>query len=153
MLEKKPSLLNMRILIPRIFKAMFKTAIVYVFYVIFSAFTMPFEGFYSYQFLFTGFVAVYIAFIFIIELTRGTVFQHIFSIANALIIVLYFAYILDTGVIHFTIEQFSLMIDLRFFLAIFVLGSILGFAKSMLKFLSWVNEKEEKWLNSQIKSL
>jgi hypothetical protein len=143
----------MRILIPRIFKAMFKTAIVYIFYVIFSAFTLPFEGFYSYQFIFSGFVTVYIAFIFIIELTRGTVFQHIFSIANALIIVLYFAYILDTGVIYFTLEQFSLMIDLRFFLAIFVLGSILGFARSMLKFLSWVNEKEEQWLNRQIKSL
>jgi len=144
---------TIRILIPRFFKALFKTAVVYILFLIFSAFIAPFEGLYGYQTLFTALIALYLFFIFIIELAHGTVFQHVFGIANALMIVLYFAYALKASQINFTIEQISLMVDLRFFFALFVLGGVLGFAKSMLQLLSWINEKEERWLDYQLKSL
>jgi glucan phosphoethanolaminetransferase (alkaline phosphatase superfamily) len=140
-------------MIPRFLKAIFKTAIVYILFVIFSAFTIPFEGFYDYKLFFTAFVVLYMAFVFIIELVRGTIFQHIASIVNSLMIVIYFAYIFNTGIINLTVEQINLMVDLRFFLAIFVLGGLLGFAKSMLSLLNWMNEREEQWLKYQIKSL
>jgi len=68
-------------------------------------------------------------------------------------IVLYFSYVLNTGIINVTVEQINLIVDLRFFLAIFVLGGMLGFAKSILKLLNWMNEREEQWLKYQIKSL
>ena len=144
---------TMRTMIPRFFKAFSKTAIVYIFFIIFSGFTNPFEGFYDHKLLFSAFVVLYMVFIFANELVRGTIFQHIISIAQSLIIVIYFSYILNTGIINFAIEQINLMIDLRFFLAIFVLGGLLGFAKSMLCLLNWINEREEQWLRYQIKSL
>ena len=142
-----------RAMIPRFFKAIFKTAIVYILFIMFSGFTIPFEGFYDYKLLFTVFVVLYMVFVFVTELVRGTIFQHIVSIVQSLMIVIYFAYTLNTGIINFTVEQINLMVDLRFFLAIFVLGSLLGFAKSMLSLLNWMNEKEEQWLQYQIKSL
>lgn len=151
--EEKDGGFTMWNMIPRFFKALFKTAIVYLLYVVFSLFLIPFEGFYDYQALFTALVVLFLFFVFVIELAHGTVFQHIFSIANSLMIVLYFSYVLNTGIINFTVEQINLMVDLRFFLAIFVLGGMLGFAKNMLKFLNWMNEREEQWLRYQIKSL
>jgi len=143
----------MRIMIPRFFKALFKTAITYLLYVVFSSFLIPFEGFYDYQALFTALIVLFLFFVFVIELAHGTVFQHIFSIANSLMMVLYFSYVLNTGIINVNIEQTNLMVDLRFFLAILVLGSMLGFAKNMLKLLNWMNEREEQWLRYQIKPL
>lgn len=142
-----------RNLAKRFFKALIKTVIVYVLFAAISAFMTPFASFYSYEASLAAFFALYLFFVFIIEFTKGTVFYHAFSIANSLVIVLYFSYIMNTAVINIPIEQFNLMIDLRFFLAIFVLGGILGFAKSMLQLLNWMNEREEQWLSLQIKSL
>ena len=144
---------RVRTILPKFFKALFKTGIVYLLFIIFSAFIAPFQGLYDYQMVLTGFFALYMFFIFILEFTRGTIFHHIFSIANSLFVVFYFAGIINTGKINFTLEQFNLMIDIRFFLAIFILGSILGLAKSMLNLLSWMNEREEQWLKTHINSL
>lgn len=88
-----------------------------------------------------------------IELTRGTIYQHVFSIANSLIFVSYIAQMLNLGVIDVSYAQFSLHVDLRFFLSVFMIGGFLGFAKSMLNLLSWINEREEHWFKSYIKSL
>ncbi|UCH32185.1 MAG: hypothetical protein JSV05_02005 [Candidatus Bathyarchaeota archaeon] len=144
---------RVRTLLPRFFKALFKTGIVYLLFVVFSAFIAPFQGLYNYQVVLTGFFALYVVFIFILELTRGTIFHYIFSIANSLIVIFYLTGILNTGKINFTIEQFNIMVDIRFFLAIFVLGSILGLAKSMLSLLNWLNEREEQWLKTRLNSL
>ncbi len=149
----KEDRVTVKTLIPRFFKALFKTAIVYIFFLIFSAFIAPFEGLIGHQALFTALVALYLFFVFVTEFARGTIFHHIFSIANSLMIVLYFAYVLNASVLNFTIEQFNLVVDLRFFLAIFVLGGMLGFARGILQLLNWMNEKEEQWLQYQIKSL
>lgn len=137
-----------RILVPRLFKASVKTVIIYIFFAVFSVFMIPIASILNYQAIFTVFFASYLFFVFIIELTKNTIFQHIFSIANSLIIVVYFAYVLDTGIINFTLEQINLIVDLRFFLALFILGGLLGFAKSMLQLLNWMNKKEEQWLAS-----
>jgi len=152
-LKDRENQLTTRATIPRLSKAIFKTAIVYILFIIFSGFTIPFEGFYDYKLLFTVFFVLYMIFVFVIELVRGTIFQHIVSIVQSLTIVIYFAYILNTGIISFTVEQINLMVDLRFFLAVFVLGSLLGFARSMLSLLNWMNEREEQWLQYQTKSL
>lgn len=142
-----------RTVMPRVLKAIVKTAIVYVFFVIFSAFTFPFEGTYNLKAAFMAFFMIYLFFIFAIELTRGTIFQHIFSVADSLVMVFYFAYVLDVGIIRVSMEQFKLIIDLRFFLAIFILSGILSLAKNMLQLLNWLNEREETWLQGQVKSL
>lgn len=144
---------SLKILIPRFFKALSKTAIVYIFFLIFSAFIVPFEGLFGRQALFSAIVALYLFFIFVTEFARGTIFHYIFNIANSLMIVLYFGYVLNSSVLSFAVEQFNLVVDLRFFFAIFVLGGMLGFAKGILQLLNWINEKEEQWLQCQIRSL
>jgi hypothetical protein len=144
---------SIKTIVLRVFRAVFKTVIVYLLFIALSTFTAPLEGFFNYNTLFSAFAVLYLFFIFIIELTHGTIFQHVFSIANAFMVVIYFAHILNTGVIHFTVEQMNLMIDVRFFLSLFVLGGILGFAKNLLKLLNFMNVREERWLKHQIRSL
>ncbi|UCE96116.1 MAG: hypothetical protein JSV51_00440 [Candidatus Bathyarchaeota archaeon] len=144
---------TLKTIIPRFIKALAKAGFVYILFALLSSIMVPFESIYSYQSSFTVLFALYLFFIFVIELTKGTIFQHLFSIANSLMIVFYFIHILNTGVINFSIEEINLVIDLRFFLSLFVLGGVLGFAKNMLRLLNWMNEREEQWLKYQIKSL
>jgi hypothetical protein len=137
----------------RLCKATFKSAI---FYIIFSIFTMiiaPFEGIVNYQAPSIVFMIIYICFIFVSELTQGSIYQHVFSIANSLLVIAYITNILELGVINASIEQFSMRVDLRFFLSVFMIGGFLGFTKSMLQLLSWLNEREEYWFADHIKSL
>jgi hypothetical protein len=140
-----------RVLATRIVRASIKTAVVYGAFFVLSMLMAPLEGIFNYHTLSTPFLALYIFFIFIVELARGTVFQHIFSIAGSLMMVFYFFYFLDQGIVRFPVEQFEVMIDLKFFLSLFVLGGLLSFAKSMLSFVHWVNEREEVWLRLYIK--
>jgi hypothetical protein len=151
--SKKESLLTVRSMVPRFLKAFAKTAIAYIVFIVLSTAMAPVQSIYSYQSLFTAFFAVYLFFIFVIEITRGTIYQHVFCIANSLMVVVYFSYLLSTSVINFAVEQVTLMIDLRFFFYVLLLGGLVGFAKSVLQLLSWINEREEHWLNCQIKSL
>ncbi|MCW3985413.1 MAG: hypothetical protein NWE91_03255 [Candidatus Bathyarchaeota archaeon] len=149
----KEDRLTMRNLMPRVFKALLKVAIGYILFFVLSELLIPFKGIYSYQTGFTALIVLFLIFTFFIELAKGTIVQHVFSIANSLMIVFYFVCILDAGIINVTIEQVDLMVDLRFFLSIFILGGVLSFAKSMLQLVNWMNEKEERWLIYQIKSL
>ena len=151
--EKKENKLTKRDIGVRFIKAIIKAAIAYFLFSVIAMLLSSFEGFYRYQTSSTIFIAAYIIFIFGIELSRGTVFQHVFAIANSLIIVFYFAHVMSQGMINIGIAEFNLTIDLRFFLSIFVLGGILGFAKTMLQLLNWMNEKEELWLGCQMRSL
>jgi hypothetical protein len=112
-----------------------------------------FESFQDYQMVSNAFMILYVFFIFATELARGTIFQHVFAVANSMMFILYFANIFNTSAFSFAVEQIQLMIDLRFFLGIFVVGSILGLAKNMLGFILWMHEREELWLAYQIKSL
>ncbi|MCK4435585.1 hypothetical protein KAU87_02120, partial [Candidatus Bathyarchaeota archaeon] len=137
----------------RLGKAAFKSAVVYILFSIFSTIVAPFEGFADIQPLSIAFLAIYIFFIFAIELTRGSIFQHIFNIVNSLLIVAYIIQVLNMGVINVSLNEFSLMIDLRFFLSIFAIGGFLGFAKSMLQLLNWMNEREEYLLKTYTRSL
>ncbi|MCW3982324.1 MAG: hypothetical protein NWE81_04355 [Candidatus Bathyarchaeota archaeon] len=146
-------LLTVRSMGPRFLTALAKTAIVYIVFAVLSTAMAPVQSIYSYQSIFTAFFAAYLFFIFVIEITRGTIYQHVFCIANSLIVVVYFSYLLNTSVINFAVEQVTLMIDLRFFFYVLLLGGVVGFAKSVLQLLSWINEREEHWLSCQVKSL
>lgn len=137
----------------RVAKATIKTLIIYLIFAWLSAFIISPQGFFSTPALFTTFFAIFLLLIFAIEFARGTVFQHIFSVANSLIVVFYFSYILSDSAMTLNIEQTSVAIDLWFFLSLFVLGGLLGLAKSMIQLIKWMNEREERWLDLHIKSL
>lgn len=151
--NEKVNRFNKKKIFLRLGKAALKSAIVYTLFSILSRIVAPFEGFVDLQPLSAAFIAIYIFFIFAGELTRGSIFQHIFNIVNSLLIVAYVINVLDMGVINASIEEFSLMIDLRLFLSIFAIGGFLGFARSMLQLLDWMNEREEYWLRNYVKSL
>lgn len=151
--NEKVNRFNKKRIFLRLGKAAFKSAIVYILFSIFSTIVAPFEGFVDVQPLSIAFLVIYIFFIFAIELTRGSVFQHVFNIVNSLLIVAYIIYIIDMGVINASLEEYSLMIDLRFFLSIFAIGGFLGFARSILQLLNWMNEREECCLRNYVKSL
>jgi hypothetical protein len=150
---ERETFFTVRSMVPRFLKAFAKTAIAYVAFIVLSTAMAPVQSIYSYQSIFTAFFAVYLFFIFVIEITRGTIYQHVFCIANSLIVVVYSSYLLNTSVINFAVEQVTLMIDLRFFFYVLLLGGVVGFAKSVLQLLSWINEREEHWLSCQVKSL
>jgi hypothetical protein len=135
-----------RSVMSRFLKASLKTALIYVVFHLLTWLMLPLESFYTYPTSLSGFFAVFLAFIFIIELTKGTIYQYIFSVANALFVVFYFTYVLNVGIIRFSVEQVVMTIDLSFFVAVLVLGGVIGFAKSLLELLGWMNEREERGL-------
>ena len=142
-----------RTIMIRFLKASAKTALIYVIFHLLTTLTLPLASLYSYPTSLSVFFAVFLAFTFIIELTKNTIYQHIFNVANALFVVFYFAHIMDAGAIRFSIEEVAVTIDLSFFLAIFILGGVIGFAKSLLQLLGWLNEREERALQSYSKSM
>jgi len=88
------------------------------------------------------FVIVYITLMIIGELTSGTVFQHFFNAAKALFVIGYLILSLQGGIFGITVENVNLMVDLRLFLIIAMLLSLLGLAKSVLQAINYLNEKE-----------
>jgi len=89
------------------------------------------------------FVMVYILLIIIGELTSGTIFQYFFNVAKALFVIGYLIFSLKGGIFGLTFQNVSLMVDLRLFLAIAMLLSLLGLAKSVLQAINYMNEKAE----------
>jgi len=89
------------------------------------------------------FVIVYIILIIIGELTSGTVFQHFFNAAKALFVIGYLVLSLKGGIFGLTFKNVSLMVDLRLFLIIVILLSLLGLTKSVLQAINYINEKTE----------
>jgi hypothetical protein len=95
------------------------------------------------QLMVETFVAVYITLMVIGELTAGTIYQHFFNAAKALFVIAYFILSLNGGIMGITFENISLLIDLRLFLVVAMLLSLLGLAKSVLQAINFMNEKAE----------
>jgi hypothetical protein len=89
------------------------------------------------------FVAVYITLMIIGEFTAGTVYQYFFSAAKTLFVIGYLILSLNGGMIGATFESISLLIDLRLFLVVAMVLSLLGLAKSVMQAVNFMNEKAE----------
>jgi hypothetical protein len=90
------------------------------------------------------FVIVYIVFMIVGELTSGTVFQYFFDSARALFVISFLILSLNGGTISGTFENVNLIVDVRLFLVFATLLSLLGFAKSVLQAISFMNERAEQ---------
>ena len=125
-------------------KATVKGTLFYGIYFVLWMFLAPIaEIIPGFQQMVETFVIVYIVFIIIGELTSGTIFQYSFNVAKALFVIGYLIFSLNGGIFGLTLENVSLMIDLRLFLAIAVLLGLLGLAKSVLQAVNYMNEKAE----------
>ncbi|MEM3457899.1 MAG: hypothetical protein QXN36_05295 [Candidatus Bathyarchaeia archaeon] len=90
-----------------------------------------------------AFVMVYVILMVIGELTSGTIYRFFFDAAKALFVIGYLIFSLKGGVIDFSFENMNLLVDLRIFLSIAILLSLLGLAKSVLGAINFMSEKAE----------
>lgn len=125
-------------------RATIKGVLFYGIYFVLSIFLAPISGMVpGFLQAIEIFVMIYIVLIIIKELTVGTIFQYIFNTAKALFVILFLMFLLKSGVIGITFQNVSLIVDLRLFLVIGMLLSLLGFAKSVLQAINFLNEKAE----------
>lgn len=135
---------SFRKMIFKALKATTKGIIFYVVYLILWQFLAPVSEFVpGLQQMIETFVSVYIALIIVTELTSDTIFQHFLNTAKALFVIVYLMLSLKTGIFGLTLESMSIIVDVRLFLIIAMLLSLLGLARSVLQAIHYVNEKAE----------
>lgn len=93
-----------------------------------------------------AFVIVYFVLMIIGDLTSGTIFQHFFNAAKALFVMAYLILSLNGGLFGMTVENINLMVDLRLFVVIAMLLSLVGLAKSVLQAINYMSQKAEPLL-------
>ena len=125
-------------------KATIKGVLFYGIYFVLLIFLTPIsEIVSSFQQTIEFFVIVYILLMVIGELTSGTIFHHFFSAAKSLFVILYLIFSLKGGIVGMTVQNVKLIVDLRLFLVVAMLLGLLGFAKSVLQAINFLNEKAE----------
>ena len=140
--KRKPSILR------RALKATVEGTILYAVYFVLSQFLAPLSEYVSgFQQISETFVTVYIILIIVAELTSGSILQHFFNAAKALFIIAYLMVSLGTGIFSLTFQGLNFVVDIRLFLIIALLLSLVGLAKSVLQTIDYVNERAELALN------
>lgn len=125
-------------------KATVKGILFYAIYFVLWMFLAPISDMVpGFQQMIETFVMAYILLMIVGELASGTIFQYFFNVAKALFVIGYLIFSLNSGIFGLTFQNVSLMVDLRLFLAIAMLLSLLGLAKSVLQAINYMNEKAE----------
>ena len=125
-------------------KATVKGILFYAIYFVLWMFLAPISDMVpGFQQMIETFVMAYILLMIVGELASGTIFQYFFNVAKALFVIGYLIFSLNGGIFGLTFQNVSLMVDLRLFLAIAMLLSLLGLAKSVLQAINYMNEKVE----------
>jgi uncharacterized ion transporter superfamily protein YfcC len=125
-------------------KATIKSVLFYGIYFVLSMLLAPVSEIVpGFQQMIEVFVMVYIFLMVIGELTAGTIVHHFFNGAKALFVILYLIFALNDGIVGITVQNINLIVDLRLFLVVAMLLSLLGFAKSVLQTINFLNEKAE----------
>ena len=125
-------------------KATVKGILFYALYFVLWMFVAPISDMVpGLQQMIETFVMVYILLMIVGELVSGTIFQYFFNVAKALFVIGYLIFSLNGGIFGLTFQNVSLMVDLRLFLAIAMLLSLLGLAKSVLQAINYMSEKAE----------
>jgi uncharacterized ion transporter superfamily protein YfcC len=125
-------------------KATIKGVLFYGIYFVLSMFLAPVSEIVpGFQQMIEVFVMVSIVLMIIGELTAGTIFHHFFNGAKALFVILYLLFALNGGIVDITVQNVNLIVDIRLFLAVAILLGLLGFAKSVLQAINFLNQKAE----------
>jgi hypothetical protein len=125
-------------------KATVKGILFYAIYFVLWMFLVPISEIVpGFQQMVETFVIVYICLMIVGELTSGTIFQYFSSVAKALFVIGYLVFSLKGGIFGLTFQNVSLMVDLRVFLTIATLLSLLGLVKSVFQAINYMNEKAE----------
>ncbi|MGQ9506909.1 MAG: hypothetical protein ACUVTB_03490 [Candidatus Bathycorpusculaceae bacterium] len=126
-------------------KATVKGILFYATYILLWMFLSPLsEMIPGFQQMIETFVIVYIILMIVGDLTSGTIFKHFFDAAKALFIICYLILSLKGGLFGVSYQNLKLIVDLRPIIAIITLLSLLGFAKSILQAIKFLNERAER---------
>jgi len=90
------------------------------------------------------FLAVYITLIVVGELLAGTVYQYFFSVANALFIISYLVFFLNSPFVSVTHESIVLVVDLHMLIVAAMLLSLLGLGRSMLQVINFMSKRAQQ---------
>lgn len=135
---------NLRGIAFRALKAAIKGILFYIIYFVLSQLLAPVSTLVpGLQQMIETFFIVYIVLMIVGNLTSGTIYQHFFNAAKALFVIGYMLFSLRGAVFGTSFENVSLMVDLRMFLVIAVLLSLLGLAKTVLQAINYMSEKAE----------
>ncbi len=148
MVEKGQTKTFVRKFVPRIIKAALLVVITYLPLYFLSAFIEPLQSFLPwYEPLTNIFAAVFIIFLVVGVFTSGTIYQYIFGVARALVVMIFFIYALNSGIIDLAVpiegSTINIMVDLRVILAMLVLVCLLGIAKNVVQAIDFVSAKVE----------
>jgi hypothetical protein len=125
-------------------KATIKGIIAYAIYFVAWSFLSPLSQYIpSLQQMIETFIAIYIVLMILGELTSGTIYQHFFNAAKALFVIAYMLMSLKGGIFSLSVDNMNLTIDLRLFLVATMLLGLLGFAKTILQAIDYMNQKAE----------
>jgi len=148
MVEKRSKKGLMRGLIPNVFKAALWGTITFLFVYYLPMLLYPMELLpLDYSQFFYLFVGITVFFTVITKLFSGTILEHAFNIARALVVIIYFIAVFHGGIIRFTMPMeeapVNLVADLTAILAILILVNLLGIAKSMFQITEFLAKKTE----------
>jgi uncharacterized ion transporter superfamily protein YfcC len=140
--KKKPNIIKDYAF--RAVKASVKGALVYIIYFLLAPMLMPLlELVPGLVGTIETFVIVYIVLMIMGDLTERTIFQYFFSTARSLFVIAYLIISLGDGIISVGYENFSLSVNLTMFYTFAVVLSLLGFARSVLQAINFLNERVE----------
>jgi hypothetical protein len=126
------------------FKATVKGILFYVVYFVLWGFVSPFaEIFPGLQQIVETFIVIYVVLMILGELASGTIYQYFLNVSKALFVTLYLILELNGGIFSLTYKSVNFFVDLRMVLAVVVLLSLIGIAKSMLQAVNYLSEKAE----------
>jgi hypothetical protein len=141
---KKKSQSRVRDLAFRVTSAAVKAVLVYLSYFFLAPLLAPiFELVPGFAGTIETFVAVFIVLMVLGDLTKRTIFQFFFSTARSLFVIAYLILSLGNGIINVGVENLSLTVNLTMLYTIAMLLGLLGFARSVLQAISFINERAQ----------
>ncbi|MEM2994961.1 MAG: hypothetical protein QXI91_02945 [Candidatus Bathyarchaeia archaeon] len=125
-------------------RATVKGVLFYALYFILWIFIAPISEFVpNFRQTVETFVMVYTVLIVLGEFTSGTIFRYFLEATKFLFAISYLILYLKGGLFAISYRNVCLVVDLRLVLTIAMFLSLLGFAKSVLQAINFLNEKAE----------
>lgn len=134
--------MNLRKIGFRALKAAAKGILVYILYFVLSLFLAPFmEMVPTLQQSIEAFVTLYLILMVIGDFMADTIYHYFFGAGKSLFVIFYLILSLKSGVVSTSFGSMNLLVDLRLFLVIAMLLSLLGLARSVFQAINFMNEK------------
>jgi hypothetical protein len=134
----------------RVLKASLKAILIYVIYVLVSPMLVPLaELVPDLMSSIESFALIFVALMFLSDLTQDTIFQYFFNTARQIYIIGYLLLSMGNGVMSLSYDNLSLTVNLTIFYGIAVLLSLLGLARSILQAIDYMGKKAENEISFQ----